>query len=369
MRISRRCCQLWLAVAGGMGLMAGGAGCRTPASAPRPGAARRVVPARVYAAYRFDRSPSVLSFGIQPLWVPACVIWEVMSRDPQLQHDLRRARCRLDTFAFFKGRDLNTYLRTGQLQGGIGGDLPALKAATESAVRIVSLIQQGPCSIVAREGLTLEKLRGRRVGYAPGSNAHYTLLRTLREHGLRPRNVRLVPMDMTEMAEALASGRIDAFSAWEPTPALALVDHPSFDVLARTDARGYVYFRQDFFERQPAVVRAIVAAEIRALRWLRRSDRNTYVASRWARDRAVAFASAELPLTVYDFHRLTRRDLLRVPTAPRLMPELLARDGAVHQQFRLSREFGLIPADASWDRLRQSFAMDVVDNQLTARSP
>jgi sulfonate transport system substrate-binding protein len=369
MRIGRRCCQLWLVMAGGTGLLAGGTGCRTPASAPRPDAARRVVPARVYASYRFDRSPSVLSFGIQPLWIPACVIWEVMSRDPKLPDDLRRARCRLEAFAFFKGRDLNAYLGTGQLQGGIGGDLPALKAATESSVRIVSLIQQGPCSIVAREGLTLEKLRGRHVGYAPGSNAHYTLLRTLREHGLRPTDVRLVPMDMTEMSEALASGRIDAFSAWEPTPTLALVDHPSFDVLARTDARGYIYFRRDFFERQPAVVRAIVAAEARALRWLRRNDRNTYVASRWARDRAVAFAGTELPLTVYDFHRLSRRDLLRVPTAPRLMPELLSRDGAVHQQFRLAQEYGLISADASWERLRESFAMDVVpESQHEARS-
>src|SRR5438876_8975641 len=110
MRIGRRCCQLGLAMAGGMGLLAGGAGCRTPAASPRPGVARRVYPARVYAGYRFDRSSSVLSFGIQPLWIPTCVIWEVMARDPQLRQDLRRARCRLDAYAFFKGRDVNDYL-------------------------------------------------------------------------------------------------------------------------------------------------------------------------------------------------------------------------------------------------------------------
>jgi NitT/TauT family transport system substrate-binding protein len=288
------------------------------------------------------------------------VIWEVMARDAQLEVDLRRARCRLDTFAFFKGRDVNDHLRTGQLQGGIGGDLPALKAASESDIRIVSLIQQGPCSIVAREALPLEKLRGRRVGYAPGSNAHYTLLRALRDHGVRPTDVRLVPMDVTEMAEALASKRIEAFSAWEPAPTLALADHPNFEVLERKDARGYIYFTRDFFDRQPAVVRAIIAAEIRALSWLRRNDKNVYVASRWARERAVAFAGAELPLTAYDFHRLARRDILRVPTAPRFPADLLSPAGELYRQFRLSQEFGLIAADARWDRLRQSFAVDVV---------
>src|SRR5262245_3454406 len=227
-------------------------------AAPRPpAAARRADPTRVYATYRFVRSPSMLSFGIQPLWIPTCVIWEAMARDRQLQADLRRAHCRLDAYGFFKGRDVNAYLRSGQLQGGIVGDLPALKAAAESDVRIVSLMQQGPCSIVAREAMPLEGLRGRRIGYAPGSNAHYTLLRALRDHGVGPRDVRLVPMDVTEMAEALAVGRIDAFSAWEPAPTLALLDHPSFEVLVRTEARGYVYFTRDFFERQPAAVRAI----------------------------------------------------------------------------------------------------------------
>lgn len=347
----------------------GGAGCLRLAP-PRPvdAGARRVDPARVYAEYRFERSPSVLNFGIQPLWIPTCVIWEVMARDSRLQADLERAHCRLDTHAFFKGGDVNGYLRAGKLQGGIGGDLPALKAATELDVRIVSLIQQGPCSIVARDVREVSGLLGRRVGYAPGSNAHFTLLRSLREHGLRPDNVRLIPLDLTEMADALATRRIDAFSAWEPTPTLARLQHPEFEVLEQRDARGYIYFARTFFERQPAAVRAIVAAEIRALAWLRRNEKNVYVASGWAHARAVAFGGAELPLSVYDFHRLARRDVLCIPAAPRLLPELLAPGGELEQQFLLAREFGLIDAGADWARVRRSFAVEVVPELDRRRS-
>jgi NitT/TauT family transport system substrate-binding protein len=251
------------------------------------------------------------------------------------------------------------------------GDLPALKAASESGVRIVSLIQQGPCSIIARQAQPIHELRGHRIGYAPGSNAHYTLLKVLRENGVHPEDVKLVPLEVIEMADALASGRIDAFSAWEPTPTLTLLDHPTFEVLARADARGYLYFARPFFLRQPRVVRALVASEIRALRWLRLNDRNLYIACGWARERAVRFGGTELPLTVYDYHRLARRDILRVPTAPRLVPGLLEPPptafipGEVPQQFRVSRELGMIAADAEWQRVRWSFAADVVPEILS----
>lgn len=328
-----------------------------------------VEPARVYAGFHFDTAPTVLNFGVQPLWIPVNVIWEVMVRDQRLQEDLQRGHCRLATYPFFKGQDLNDYLKTGKLQGGMAGDLPALKAAEEIDVRIVSLIQQGPCSIVAREPLPIEALRGRKIGYAPGSNAHYTLLRVLREHGLGPGDVRLTAMNMTRMADALAGRQIDAFSAWEPTPTLALLDHPGFEVLARTQARGFLYFTRRFFDRRPQVVRALVASEVRALRWLRTNEKNVYIASRWARERAVAFGGTELPSTVYDFDRLASRDILRVPGAPGLPPALLAPGGELEQQFRLAREFKLIAADARWERVRRCFAPEIVPELLHISRP
>jgi sulfonate transport system substrate-binding protein len=364
--------QQRLSLAGLAAVLIACLGCR-PGALPgqsRP-ADRSADTQRIYAAYPFDRSPDALNFGVQPLWIPTCVIWEVMARDQRLQSDLREADCRLTAHAFFKGRDMNAFLRDGRLQGGMIGDLPALKAASEFDVRIVSLIQQGPCALIARQAMPLEQLRGRAVGYAPGSNAHYTLVRILGKHNMDPGDVRLVPMDVIEMADALSERRIDAFSAWEPTPTLARLDHPSFEVLEQEEARGYLCFTGRFAAKRPAVVRALVASEIRALRWLRRNDRNLYIASRWARDRAATFAGGELPLTAYDFLRLARRDLLRVPTAPRLLPNLLAPaptawiPGEIPQQFRLSRDAGLIDAGAEWERVHRSFTVGLVPEILS----
>jgi sulfonate transport system substrate-binding protein len=376
-----------LILAGIAVLMTACLGCRagTLPGGSRP-ANQPTDPTRVYAGYRFDRAPEALNFGVQPLWIPTCVIWEVMARDQRLHADLKKARCRLTAHAFFKGRDMNGFLRDGRLQGGMIGDLPALKAASEFDVRIVSLIQQGPCSLIARKAMRLEQLRDRLIGYAPGSNAHYTLVRILGKNNMDLRDVRLVPMDVIEMADALAERRIDAFSAWEPTPTLARLDHPSFEVLAQEEARGYLCFTGQYARQRPDVVRALVASEIRALRWLRRNDRNLYIACRWARDRAAAFAGGDrsrvpasagvtpVALTAYDFLRLARRDLLRVPTAPRLLPELLAPSptawipGEIPQQFRLSRDAELIDPNADWERVRRSFAVGLVPEILSTAS-
>src|SRR5438128_5012411 len=139
----RRFLERWRgleAVAIGLMLLPGTGCARVPARLRDGAASGPVDPAHVYASYQFDTGPDVLSFGVQPLWIPTCVIWERVpacgwARDEQLRDDLRRAHCRLRVYPFFKGRDLNAYLKSGKLQGGMSGDLPALKAATELDVR------------------------------------------------------------------------------------------------------------------------------------------------------------------------------------------------------------------------------------------
>ena len=71
-----------------------GAGCALVPATLREGAARGPVdPAHVYASYQFDTGPGVLSFGVQLLWIPTCVIWERVpacgrARDERLRDDL-----------------------------------------------------------------------------------------------------------------------------------------------------------------------------------------------------------------------------------------------------------------------------------------
>lgn len=73
--------------------------------------------------------------------------------------------------------------------------------------------------IVARKDSTihtLADLKGKRIGYFSGSTAHYAVLRTLRQIGLRPDQVTLLHMAPAEQVAAMAKKELDAAVAWEP---------------------------------------------------------------------------------------------------------------------------------------------------------
>ncbi len=110
--------------------------------------------------------------------------------------------------------------------------------------------------------------RGRRIGYAFGSNAHYALLNTLTSAGLDESMLTLVPMEVTEMPKALHEGKIDAFAAWEPTPFITVKQYPETVIIHKSLSSGYMYFKREFFDKHPEIVRLFLAAEIRAINWM-----------------------------------------------------------------------------------------------------
>ena len=59
-------------------------------------------------------------------------------------------------------------------------------------------------------------LRGKRIGFFRASTAHYGLLMTLRQHGIRPDQVTLLHMSPAEQLAALVKKDIDAAMVWEP---------------------------------------------------------------------------------------------------------------------------------------------------------
>jgi len=63
---------------------------------------------------------------------------------------------------------------------------------------------------------SLSDLPGKRIGYARGTNAHFGLLMTLKQIGVRRDQVTLLDMAPAEQMTALANGEIDAAMVWEP---------------------------------------------------------------------------------------------------------------------------------------------------------
>lgn len=111
-----------------------------------------------------------------------------------------------------------------------------------------------------------EQLAGHRVGVIVGSAAQYALELHLLSVGVDPRRVTMVPLQPEETVAALADGRVDAVTIWEPYSYAAL--HGADPVGARLPlAGGYIetynlVARHALFaQRDDAVVRLLRAVD------------------------------------------------------------------------------------------------------------
>lgn len=97
--------------------------------------------------------------------------------------------------------------------------------------------------LVARRGIdTVADLKGKRVGVEVGFVAHLLLLTALEQSGLSESDVEIVNIPTHQTAQALASGDVDAITAWQPHSGQALESVSGSKALfTSADVPGIIY--------------------------------------------------------------------------------------------------------------------------------
>jgi NitT/TauT family transport system substrate-binding protein len=119
-------------------------------------------------------------------------------------------------------------------------------------------------------------LRGKRIGYVPGTMHEILLRETLTRSGLSPEtDVHLMRVDFFDMGLALARGGIDAFLSGEPFPTLAVAQgygrilaYPYYGESIGTINAGMLV-TQETIDRDPALVFELVRAHAQATEHLK----------------------------------------------------------------------------------------------------
>jgi sulfonate transport system substrate-binding protein len=117
------------------------------------------------------------------------------------------------------------------LDVGFGSEVPALFAARQQAsVRFVAAVREDLNNLVTvARGATpvrrIADLKGRRVGYARGTIAHYFLSRQLAEAGLRMADIQSAHLAPADALQAFVRGDIDAWAIWGYNGQLARLQH------------------------------------------------------------------------------------------------------------------------------------------------
>ncbi len=187
--------------------------------------------------------------------------------------------------------------KTALLAGSLAMTGTTLAHAIHSAAQgqpvvvVASLCNRCSALVVAKDSdITAEKdLKGKRIGYVPGTMHEILLRETLIRNGLSPeKDVALIRVDFFDMGTALARGSIDAFLSGEPFPTLALqhgygriLSYPYYDDSVGTINAGMIVHR-DLIEKNPELIEQLVLSHARVTEVLS-ADRRLWL------DRAMAF--------------------------------------------------------------------------------
>jgi sulfonate transport system substrate-binding protein len=318
----------------------------------------------IYSTYTFETNNNIINFGYQPLWLFASNIAEIMKRDVTLKQRLEEIGMEIRFHAFLKGEDLNFFVLRNELQGGMCGDMPTLAIASTLSVVVPSLTDQGTNEVVAQTFTSILELKGKRIGYPHGSYAHHAVLDALRLYELGENEIRLIPMDLTEMVTAMKRKSIDACALWEPTTSLLLREVPNSAIIHRSLHLGFIYFREDFAESHLKAVFEILASEARAIRWMLMNRVHLVQSCEWVINQSGQLSDYFSTLSAEDL-----ADIITRKSSNNFLPiipsDALFDGGHFHREYELLRSLNKIPGSNPWGKVRDMFTNEYIRQILS----
>jgi sulfonate transport system substrate-binding protein len=166
------------------------------------------------------------------------------------------------------------FLNAGSLDFGSTAGAAALIARVNGnpirSVYVYSRPEWTALVTTARSGIkTVADLKGKRVAVTRGTDPHIFLVRALAEAKLTERDVRLVLLQHQDGRLALERGDVDAWAGLDPLMAAAEIETGAvlFHRKAADNTWGILNVREEFAEKNPALVRAVLKAYEEARKW------------------------------------------------------------------------------------------------------
>ncbi|MEU9086439.1 ABC transporter substrate-binding protein [Streptomyces sp. NPDC048357] len=105
--------------------------------------------------------------------------------------------------------------------GGVGNTPPVFAAAAKSKITVVAATHGSSAgeAILVPKGSALQnpaELRGKKIAVAQGSSAHFQLIASLEQAGLKPADVTVNFLQPADALAAFNSGAVDAWAVWDP---------------------------------------------------------------------------------------------------------------------------------------------------------
>lgn len=311
-----------------------------------------------------DRS-APLVFASQPLSAPGGTLATLLKRDRILRQKLASKGIELQIIPVKKGGDSIAMMKSGTADMATLGDMPLLEAAATIPLSIIARSRFSYISLVSEKGTIARDLEGKKIGYTPGTNGHFALLKILAGSGLNETDVKLVPMDVTDMGAALLLKKIDAFSAWEPIPQATIAANPNrFAVIGRQASVSHVVILQSTAERHPELRFHLAAALIRAINWIRYDRNALHLAANWTLEDMRDLSGQPPLLSPEQMATIINKELEALHHSPKIPRETSSDRSPLAEELLFLKKQGKIQAGATWDSIRTSFDFKVMEQVM-----
>jgi len=157
---------------------------------------------------------------------------------------------------------------------GHTADAAVVSAASGVDGQIIFVFDQswGSDGILSKKSVhSMKDLKGKRVALEPGFTGHFFFLTLLRDEGMKPTDVQVVPMETGTAGSTFAAGGVDAAATWQPWLG-KVKDLPDAKVLfSSADKPGRIidilYMDRKVIEARRADVVKLIRAMGKAMDW------------------------------------------------------------------------------------------------------
>lgn len=155
-----------------------------------------------------------------------------------------------------------------------------LVAETEPSVRVILILDSsnGADAILAQPELkTLEAIQGKRIGVESGALGGFILTRALEKVNLKPKDVRIVSLGLSEHEQAFKRNKVDAVVTSEPTGSKLLADGANL-LFDSSQIPGEILdvlvVREELLNKQPSAVQDLLDGYFSALNYLKENPQD-----------------------------------------------------------------------------------------------
>jgi len=179
--------------------------------------------------------------------------------------------CQAEIFNYSNLSDQKTALLAGCLDMCAATLVYAIQSASKGqpVVVVAALCNKSSGLVVRKTGkvFSVNDLKGKKIGYVPGTMDEILLRETLNKNNIYPeKDVSLIRINFFDMGMALSKGGIDAFLSGEPFPTLALekgdceiLSYPYYDEPIGTINSVMIVTRKSIDENQEMICQLVNA--------------------------------------------------------------------------------------------------------------